>query len=115
MINEKMITILTIAILFNSGITQSNPSSNTTDPNRRIGEYVIPNDILQDNYCQKYNVSDFHDIKEFQTQYEAFFLSKVKDLREPIYNFLKLNKLVSDFEQFSLIFLWNFSIPELVF
>lgn len=65
-----------------------------TGKNNKIGDYVIPKDQLQDNYCQKYDITKFHDIKDIQTKYRSFFLRKVEELRDPIYNFMKANKWV---------------------
>lgn len=66
----------------------------TTDTKNKIGNYTIPKDPLQDNYCQKVDLTEFHNIKNIETEYQAFFLGRVTDLREPVYEFVKSNKYV---------------------
>lgn len=86
----KLALPLTIVALFSTVRTQTADSKNT------IGGYVIPKDPLQDNYCQKYDITQFHEIKKIETEYQAFFLKRVQDLREPFYNFAKANKWVKN-------------------
>ena len=73
-------------------------SQSQKKPGKSIGGYVIPPNKLADNYCHDYNITKFDDIKEFQLQYRNFFSEKVKDLREPVYEYLKTKDYVRKIE-----------------
>lgn len=95
----NLTTALALAVIF----LVTNAQTKKSVKKKIIGTYIIPQDPLQDTYCRRYNIKEMHRIKEVQTDYNYFFLKKVKEMQEPMYNFIKTNKWVKKLIQKNLL------------
>jgi len=51
---------------------------------KQIGDYKIPVDPLNDNYCQKVDISKFRDLTTIDSFYSSFVGKKLDKLKEPV-------------------------------
>lgn len=62
---------------------------------KQIGDYKIPVDPLNDNYCKKVDISQFRDIQTIDNFYSGFVTRKLDALKEPVRTLVQKGDFVS--------------------
>lgn len=65
-----------------------NCTHSTTD----IGGYKIEDDKLKNKYCEGFDFSGFHDVKDIETKYDSYYLKKIVSLKDDLFKFIKESK-----------------------
>lgn len=62
---------------------------------KSIGDYKIPVDPLNDNYCKKVDISQFRDIQTLDNFYSGFVTRKLDALKDPVRSLIQKGDFVS--------------------
>lgn len=62
---------------------------------KKIGDYTIPVDTLNDNFCTTVGVTKFSQTQQVDTLYSSFVDEKLRTLKEPVRNYLNKKDYVS--------------------
>jgi len=81
----------------------------------KIGDYEIPKDKLQDNFCTAVDQTKFHDVSKVDTLYIGFVNKLLDGLKEPVRKYLEQKDFVSSLKFLILICLGVLRYPDLRF